>query len=116
MRYEKRVRELDDPIFLFSYNGHGVEFSGSIHALLSDSQARSFFPMEKMVVWIAKQAKTLALFNCNRMIAYAADPPPDDVIAPVIDIENTKAYFFYATRFGEEKRTNDITSAWLDRV
>ena len=50
------------------------------------------------------------------MIAYAADPPPDDVIAPVIDIENTKAYFFYSARFGEEKRSSDITSAWLDRV
>ena len=50
------------------------------------------------------------------MIAYAADPPPEDVIAPVIDLENTKAYFFYAARFGENVRSADITSAWLDRV
>ena len=54
IRFEKRIRELEDPIFLFSYNGHGVEFSGSIHAVLSDAQARSFFPMEKMVTWLSK--------------------------------------------------------------
>ena len=50
------------------------------------------------------------------MIAYGKDPPPDNEIAPTIDIENTRAYFFYACRFGEPKRQVDITSAWLDRV
>ena len=50
------------------------------------------------------------------MIAYAEDPPPDDEIAPIIDLENTKAYFFYSARFGENIRTADITSVWLDRV
>ena len=104
MNFEKRIRALDNPIFLFSYNGHGVEFSGSIHALLNDAQARSFFPIGKMVVWLSKQARTVALFNCNRMIAYGKDPPPDNEIAPTIDIENTRAYFFYACRFGEPKR------------
>ena len=54
LRFEKRIRELEDPIFLFAYNGHGGEFSGSINALLSEGQARSFFPIEKMVVWLAK--------------------------------------------------------------
>ena len=57
-----------------------------------------------MVVWLSKQARTVALFNCNRMIAYGKDPPPDDEVAPTIDIENTRAYFFYACRFGEPKR------------
>ena len=50
------------------------------------------------------------------MIAYGKDPPPDHEIAPTIDIENTRAYFFYACRFGEPKRQVDITAAWLDRV
>ena len=50
------------------------------------------------------------------MIAYAADPPKEDEIPPIIDIENTKAYFFYSARFGENIRSADITSAWLDRV
>ena len=50
------------------------------------------------------------------MIAYGKDPPPDDEIAPSIDIEKSKAFFFYAARFGENKRAADITSAWLDRV
>ena len=68
-RIEVRLRDKPDATVMFCYSGHGVEFSHSLHALLTTNHKRSLFPMEKMLNRLAKRTNVFAIFNCNRMYA-----------------------------------------------
>ena len=45
-RLDARIRSNPDAIVLFCYNGHGVEFKDSLHALLTEGSVRTLFPLE----------------------------------------------------------------------
>ena len=92
------------------YNGHGVEFGNSLHALLTTPDGRSLFPMETMLNRIAKTTNVFAIFNCNRMHAYGrakAAPRPD------LYVRESRVNFLYAAREGDEDRACDLSQEYF---
>ena len=112
-RLEVRVRNCPESIVLFCYNGHGVEFKDSLHALLTEGSIRTLFPIEKKLNNLGKATNVFALFNCNRMIAYGEKlrkPRPD------MYIQESRVNFLYASRVGDDHREHNLAKAYYTQA
>ena len=103
----------DDPTeaVLIYYIGHGVEFNGSLHAVLVNGMGgRTKYDLEGRANELAKKRLVHAMFDCNRL--YWKNETPNGIEATKIP-KNSRYIYLYSAFSGKYTKALNSSSTYI---